>query len=330
MAAPVVTVSASGEFQRPDSAFRNFVSREPGAQFPSEAGRYHLYISHACPWAHRAMVVRQLKGLQEIISVTSVHNHGGAPGWKFAVAGQERPEINIVRDPLHSGTKYLGDIYRAENPQYEGRFTVPLLYDKIAKKIVNNESQDIIRMMDREFDHLLKDAQKEVNLYPDDLAPVIDEANEWIYNGINNGVYKAGFAQSQKAYEDAVTKVFIALDRVEAKLCEGPFFFGHRMTETDVRLYTTLVRFDPVYNYHFKCNIRDIRSGYPVIHDWLRRMYWDVAACRDTTHFQIIKDNYTKDQTNINPFAITAMGPVPHILPKDEEVASAKRTSQGD
>lgn len=225
-------------------------------------------------------------------------------GWRFATPDEKIPGANTTPDPLHPDFTHLRDIYFSQNPDYEGRFTVPTLYDKKAKKIVSNESSEIIRMFYYEFDDLLPDEYKQADLFPEALRNDIDKTNEWTYNDINNGVYKSGFATTQEAYERNVKVLFAALDRVEAHLASspGPFYFGDKVTETDVRLYTTIVRFDPVYVQHFKCNIRDIRSGYPAIHRWLRKLYWDVPAFGETTQFEHIKYHYTKSHKQINPF----------------------------
>ncbi|KAE8375572.1 ubiquitin-activating enzyme E1 [Aspergillus bertholletiae] len=314
----------SGEFKRQVSSFRNWISREPGAEFPPEKGRYHLYVSYACPWAHRTLITRKLKGLEDFISFTSVHWHLGEKGWRFATPDEKLPGENSTPDPLHSDVTHLRDIYFANDPDYTGRFTVPVLYDKKTQRIVSNESAEIIRMLYYEFDDLLpaNSSQKLLDLYPANLRSEIDTSNDWIYNDVNNGVYKSGFATTQEAYRNNVTTLFSSLDKIEAHLQSNasPYFFGSALTEADIRLFTTIVRFDPVYVQHFKCNIRDIRSGYPAIHRWLRTLYWDIPAFRDTTEFEHIKFHYTKSHTQINQFAITPVGPVPDILPKDEEV----------
>ncbi|KAL4787877.1 glutathione S-transferase [Aspergillus varians] len=316
----------SGEFKRQASAFRNWISREAGAEFPPEKDRYHLYVSYACPWAHRTLITRKLKGLEDIISYTSVHWHLGSNGWRFATADETVPGANTTPDPLHTPFTHLRDIYFDKEPNYEGRFTVPVLYDKKTNRIVSNESAEIIRMFYYEFDDLLADQYKNLDLFPSPLRSIIDSTNEWTYNDVNNGVYKSGFATTQEAYEKAVTTLFSSLDKIEAHLAGSKFayYFGDNITETDIRLFTTIVRFDPVYVQHFKCNIRDIRSGYPAIHAWLRRLYWDVPAFRETTQFEHIKKHYTKSHSQINPFGITPVGPIPDILPKDEEVRAVE------
>lgn len=182
-------------------------------------------------------------------------------------------------------------------------------------------------MLYYEFDDLLPEAYKSIDLFPSSLRTEIDSSNEWIYNDVNNGVYKSGFATTQEAYEKAVTTLFSSLDKIEAHLSDSkntPYFFGSEITEADIRLFTTIIRFDPVYVQHFKCNIRDIRSGYPAIHRWMRKLYWDVPAFKETTNFEHIKFHYTKSHKQINQFAITPVGPLPDVLPKDEEVRAVK------
>jgi len=316
----------TGEFKRGASAFRNFISKEPGAQFPPEKDRYHLYVSYACPWAHRTLIVRRLKGLEDVIPFTSVHWHMGEKGWRFAEKGEDIPGANVTPDPLNSSHTHLRDIYFQVDPKYQGRFTVPTLYDKKNKTIVSNESAEIIRMFYTEFDDLLPQKYKDVVLLPKDLEKEIDATNDWTYDNINNGVYKSGFATSQSAYEKAVLALFEHLDKAEAHLAKsgGPFYFGDKITEADVRLYTTIIRFDVVYVQHFKCNIRDIRSGYPALHKWVRNLYWDEEAFGSTTQFEHIKRHYTRSHKQINQFSITPVGPLPDILKKDEEVAAVK------
>ncbi|KAK8011459.1 glutathione S-transferase [Apiospora arundinis] len=323
----------SGEFKRQTSAFRDWVSNEPGSKFPAEKGRYHLYVSYACPWAHRTLIARKLKGLEDYISYSVVHWHMGEKGWRFPTPEDTDAEgENVVPDPLHEGFTHLRDLYFSVDKDYAARFTVPVLYDKVAKTIVSNESSEILRMLGSAFDPQLPEgsATRNLDLYPEALRKDIDEAGEWTYDLINNGVYKSGFATTQEAYERNVVALFEALDRVEKHLAEnkGPYYFGESLTETDIRLFVTLIRFDPVYVQHFKCNIRDIRSGYPATHRWMRNLYWNLPAFRDTTNFLHIKNHYTKSHTQINPPSITPVGPLPNILPLDEEVpavAAAKK-----
>ncbi|KAL6719115.1 S-glutathionyl-(chloro)hydroquinone reductase [Lecanora helva] len=315
----------SGEYKRGASQFRSHISREEGAEFPPEKGRYHLYVSYACPWAHRTLIVRKLKGLEELIPYTSVHWEMLEKGWRFVTSPGEISGINVRPDPIHQNFTHLRDIYFSVDPGYKGRFTVPTLYDLKQNKVVSNESSEIIRMFYTAFDDLLPERFKNLDLFPTNLQREIEGTNEWTYNDINNGVYKSGFATTQEAYEKAVGPLFASLDRAEEHLAKhaGPFYFGEHITEADIRLYTTIVRFDPVYVQHFKCNIRDIRSGYPALHKWLRKLYWDVPAFGETTQFEHIKQHYTKSHKQINPHSITPVGPYPDILPKDVEVSAA-------
>ncbi|KAK2042104.1 glutathione S-transferase [Colletotrichum somersetense] len=320
-----------GNFQRSATVLRNFVSKEPGSKFPPEKGRYHLYVSYACPWAHRTLIVRKLKGLEDVISFSVVHWHLDLEtGWRFpASSDAEVDGENVVPDPLHEDFTLLRQIYFETDPDYSARFSVPILYDKIQKVIVNNESSEILRMLGTEFDDIIEGKYRNVALYPATLRDQIDDAHAWQYGQNNNGVYKCGFAVSQDAYERAVVSVFDGLDRAEAHLASskpsnGPYWFGKEITEVDIRLFVTLIRFDPIYTFHFKCNMRDIRSGYPHLHTWLRNLYWNVPAFKDTTNFIHIKKGYTKSQTNVNPFAVTAMGPLPHILALEDEVPAVR------
>ncbi|KAI0415429.1 glutathione S-transferase [Xylaria grammica] len=322
----------SGEFKRQASSFRDWISDAPGAKYPPEKGRYHLYVSYACPWAHRTLIARKLKGLEDFVSFSVVHWHMGAKGWRFPTPSDQDAEgENVIPDPLpgHEQFTHLRDLYFSVEPAYSGRFTVPVLFDKQTGTIVNNESSEILRMFGSAFDALLAPAHAAVDLYPEALRPQIDDAGAWTYDLINNGVYKSGFATTQDAYDRNVTALFGALDRAEEQLRKsgGPYFFGEALTETDVRLFVTIIRFDPVYVQHFKCNIRDIRSGYPALHAWMRRLYWASSsspAFRDTTNFLHIKNHYTKSHTQINPHSICPVGPLPDILPLDEEVAAVK------
>ena len=248
------------------------------------------------------------------------------PGWRFADKDEKVSGANTTPDPLHPEYTHLRDIYFATVLDYKGRFTVPTLYDKKQKTIVNNESSEIIRMFYTAFDDLLPQKYRDVVLLPNEHKSAIEETNDWTYNDINNGVYKSGFATTQTAYEKAVTQLFTSLDRAEAHLASspGPFYYGKNITEADIRLYTTVVRFDVVYVQHFKCNIRDIRSGYPALHKWLRKLYWDEPAFGETTQFEHIKCHYTRSHKQINQFSITPVGPLPDILGKGEEVNAVK------
>ncbi|KAK9478648.1 glutathione S-transferase [Lipomyces japonicus] len=319
--------SKDGEFRRKDvsvkkpvlfllqSQGKSTISKDPNATFSAEKGRYHLYISYACPWAHRTAIVRELKGLQDIIGLSIVDWYLGEKGWKFSDPS-ETPGATI--DPIN-GAKYLSELYFKADADYDGRYTVPVLWDKKLNTIVNNESSEIIRIFNTAFDDLVEPKYKHVTYYPQDLQKKIDELNEWVYDTVNNGVYKAGFASKQEVYENHVVKVFSSLDRLEKIFAEnktGPYLLGDVLTEADIRLYTTIIRFDTVYVQHFKCNISTIRSNYPAIHKWLKHLYWDIPEFKDTTNFEHIKKHYTKSHKQINPFSITPLGPVPDIEPK--------------
>ncbi|CAM1511786.1 Fc.00g092990.m01.CDS01 [Cosmosporella sp. VM-42] len=319
----------SGEFKRQVSSFRDWISRKPDAKYPPEAGRYHLFVSYACPWAHRTLIARKLKGLDDLITFSVVHWHLGEGGWRFVTKEENLPGENVIPDPLegHEGYTHMKDVYFESEKDYQGRFTVPVLYDKKTKTIVSNESSEILRMFGTEFDDLIGEKYRKIQLYPENLQQAIEETHEWTYDRINNGVYKSGFATTSEAYEKNVVALFEALDRAEKHLAEqkdGPYYFGANVTEADVRLYVTLIRFDPVYVQHFKCNIRDIRSGYPALHKWMRNLYWNQPAFKDTTQFEHIKWHYTRSHTQINPLSITPVGPLPHILPLKEDVNAVK------
>ncbi|KAI5801727.1 glutathione S-transferase [Peziza echinospora] len=307
----------TGEFKRKPSVFRNFISREPGAEFPPEKGRYHLFVSYACPWAHRTLITRSLKGLQDVIDYTAVHWHMDSKGWRFVTPDDQLTGSNVRPEPFY-GLKRLSDLYFKVNPEYTGRYTVPVLWDTKTQAIVNNESSEIIRMLYTEFDEFVEEKYKGVEFLKGRVAEV-DELNAWVYDDVNNGVYKAGFATSQPAYDAAVLKLFTSLDRIEAILSKNKYLLGDELTEADIRLYPTIVRFDPVYVQHFKCNIKDIRHDYPAIHRWLRHLYWDIEGFKETTEFNHIKYHYTKSHPQINPHGITPAGPMPHIELKDAE-----------
>lgn len=320
-----------GAYKRRPSSFREFISSKPGARFPPEAGRYHLYVSFACPWAHRTLITRRLKGLTSIIGLSVVHWHMDDKGWRFPT--KEELKTLKTEDDISLGTpdhnydfSRLRELYFKAEPDYEGRFTVPVLWDKKEGTIVNNESAEIIRMLNTEFNSILPSEYAEVDLVPKDLESQIDELNSWIYDNINNGVYKAGFASKQEVYAKECQNVFDHLDKVEAILeknhngsKKGEFLLGNQLIEADIRLYTTIIRFDPVYVQHFKCNIGTIRTHYPYIHNWLRLLYWKIPGFQETTNFEHIKYHYTKSHIKINPYGITPLGPVPNILPLEEK-----------
>lgn len=293
------TPPKDGSFKRPQAQFRSQISSEPVARFPAEPGRYVLYLNLGCPWAHRVNIVRSLKGLEdliEIIVMDYVMTPGRGKGWTYT--GRNGTD---AMDRLH-GFQYHGELYLKADPEYPGRYTVPVIWDKLTSTIVNNESSEIIRMLYTAFDSHLPSHLREANkpgggLYPDRLKSEIDAMNEWVYDMLNNGVYKAGFAKTQKAYDDAVHPVFEALDRLEEHLSDPahqPYLFGAHITEADIRLYPTLIRFDAAYHTVFKCNLKMIRHDYPRLHLWLRRLYWDQGprtnggAFYNTTYLDIV------------------------------------------
>ncbi|KAH9932939.1 glutathione S-transferase [Fomitopsis serialis] len=298
-----------GTFKRKPSQFRDWL--EKGGKFEPEKGRYHLYVSYACPWATRALIMRKLKGLEDFIDVSVVSPHMGEHGWPFASA-DTFPGADA--DPLH-GAQHVKDLYLRAAPNYEGRFTVPVLWDKKHSTVVNNESSEIIRIFNASFNHLLPEEKAKLDFYPEGLRKEIDEVNDWVYDTVNNGVYKSGFASSQAAYEKAVLPLFASLDRLEKMLQGKDYLIGDQLTEADIRLFVTIVRFDPVYVGHFKCNIRTIRGGYPAIHLWLRKLYWNFPAFKETCNFEHIKTHYYWSHPMINPHRVIPVGPIPDILP---------------
>ncbi|KAF8182064.1 glutathione S-transferase [Pholiota molesta] len=301
-----------GSFKRADSAFRNQI--EKGGRFEPAPDRYHLYVSYACPWATRTLIVRKLKGLEDLIPVSVVSPHMGANGWPFASV-DSFPGATI--DPLYQ-SEHMKDLYFKADPNYGGRFTVPVLWDKKTHTIVNNESSEIIRIFNTAFNEFIPKEKAALTYYPEELRAEIDKINDFVYPGINNGVYRSGFATTQAAYEKAVTEVFDALDKAE-KILEGKdYLVGGRLTEADIRLFVTIIRFDPVYVGHFKCNFRTIRDGYPTIHRWLQKLYWNIPAFKECTNFEHIKTHYYWSHQTINPTRIVPLGPVPNILPLKE------------
>ncbi len=244
------TESTGGRFVRKESAFRDFVRADGSTRFAPAAGRYHLYVSLACPWAHRTLIFRKLKGLEHAISLSVVDPYMGANGWEFGSSA------GTIPDPIH-GAKCLHEVYTKADPHYTGRVTVPVLWDREHQTIVNNESAEILRMFNSEFDAI---GDASVDLYPEPLRAEIDAMNEFVYPNVNNGVYRCGFATTQEAYEDAFCELFSALDTLEDRLSRQRYLAGDRVTEADWRLFTTLVRFDPVYVGHFKCTMSTVST----------------------------------------------------------------------
>ncbi|XP_072178402.1 glutathionyl-hydroquinone reductase YqjG-like [Diadema setosum] len=293
-------ISKKGEFKRKPSAFRNWITAD--GPFQPAAGRYHLYVSLACPWAHRTLIVRSMKGLAGAIGVTVVDWFLGDKGWSFT---DKQPKTSL--DTINN-CNFLREVYQKANPEYSGRITVPVLWDKKLNTIVNNESSEIIRMLNKEFNECAgSEEQRNLDLCPESLLGKIDEVNSWIYELINNGVYKCGFARSQEAYDDAAQKLFAALDRVEDILSKSRYLCGDQLTEADIRLFTTLIRFDTVYVHHFKCNKKRI-VDYPNLWGFTRDIY-QTPGVKETVDQEHIQKHYQLSHTSINPLSIVAIGP---------------------
>ncbi|MAU41529.1 MAG: glutathione-dependent reductase [Kordiimonas sp.] len=297
------TKETKGRFVRKESAFRNWVTADgqPGPTgqggFKAEAGRYHLYVSYACPWAHRTLIFRKLKGLENLISLSAVHWLMQENGWTFDSAE------GVIADDINNA-QYMHQVYTAADPRYSGRVTVPVLWDKQQKTIVSNESADIIRMFNTAFDGV---GAAEGDYYPQALQTDIDALNDLIYDTVNNGVYKSGFATTQDAYEEAVQPLFTILDMLNERLSTQRYLFGATLTEADWRLFTTLVRFDPVYVGHFKCNLKRI-VDYPHLWDYVRDLYQHPGVA-ETVNMHHIKAHYYASHTMINPTGVIPMGP---------------------
>lgn len=295
-------VAKSGEFVRKDSQFRNTIAKN-GA-FPPEANRYHLYISLACPWAHRTLIVRKLKGLEDVIGLSVVHYLMLDNGWEFK---NESEDASCIPDTINQ-FRYVKELYFQSDPDYNGRFTVPILYDTKTKRIVNNESSEIIRIFNAEFNEFAKNPT--LDLYPESLRKEIDELNDFIYFGYNNGVYKAGFALTQEAHELNSKLVYETLIKLEEILAKGPFVLGDTFTETDIRLFTSAIRHDSVYFGHFKCNLIAIKD-LPNVLKWMKMIY-EKDGIGDTVDMGHIKKHYYMSHRHINPTAIVPLynGPI--------------------
>ena len=295
------TKATGGRFKRGEPKFRNWVTPDGSAGpsgeggFPAERGRYHLYVSLACPWAHRTVIFRKLKQLDDVISMSVVEPVMGDRGWQF---GPDADGDSV------NGKKDLGEIYLLVDPRYTGRSSVPVLWDKKRRTIVNNESPEIIRMLNSGFDAL---TNERTDYYPAALRSEIDRVNKLVFENINNGVYRSGFASTQEAYEEAFLDVFAALDTIEDTLSRQRYLVGNRLTEADWRLFTTIVRFDAVYYSHFKCNLRRI-ADYPNLSNYLRDLY-QVPGVAETVDIDQIKRHYYMSMRNINPSGIVPLGP---------------------
>ena len=297
------TKKTGGRFVRTQTQFRSWITADGSAGptgqagYKAEANRYHLYVSLACPWASRTLMIRTLKGLEDMISISVVHPLMLEHGWTF-----EEGE-GVIGDPIFQ-VRYLHQVYTAVEPDYTGRVTVPVLFDKKTKTIVNNESSEIIRMLNTAFDGL---GAKSGNYVPDQWLEEIDVVNDFVYHRINNGVYKAGFATKQEVYEEEVTTLFAALDQMEERLAGQDYLVGNRLTEADIRLFTTLVRFDAVYFGHFKCNLKPL-TAYPNLWAYTKRIY-QLPGMAQTVNFDHIKRHYYGSHKTINPTGVIPLGP---------------------
>ncbi|MCL7419055.1 MAG: glutathione S-transferase family protein [Halalkalicoccus sp.] len=288
------TTNEEGAFERQETTFRDRI----GEEFPAKAGRYHLYVSYACPWAHRTLLARSLKGLEDAISVSVVDPFRAEGGWQFT------PEKEgCTEDPLY-GAEYLRELYVRADPDVTCRVTVPVLWDTEEDTIVNNESREVLRMLDTEFEEF---ATRDVDLYPEGYREEIDEIIDAIYEPINNGVYRAGFAGSQEAYDEAIEDLFSALDRWDSILADRRYLAGDRLTEADLCMFTTLIRFDQVYHTHFMCNVMQIQD-YEHLWPYLRDLY-QTPGVAETVNMDHIKEHYYTTHPDVNPSRIVARGP---------------------
>ena len=286
-----------GEFDRQETSFRDWIEADPDAEFPAEAGRYHLYVSLACPWAHRTLVTRALRGLEDAISVDVVDPYRDEDGWQFT------PEREGATPDTVNRFDFLREAYIEADPEVTGRVTVPVLWDKERDTIVNNESAEIMRMLDTAFEEFANDAM----LYPEGKRDEVDETIDAIYEPINNGVYRAGFAGTQDAYENAVSELFDALDHWEAVLDDQRYLCGDSLSEADVCMFTTLIRFDDVYHTHFKCNVRKI-AEYTNLWNYLKELY-QLPGVAATVNMDHVTEHYYETHTDLNPKRIVAVGP---------------------
>lgn len=299
-----------GEFVRQKSAFRGWVTADGSSGFPAEPGRYHLYVSYACPWAHRTIIFRKLKGLENVVGMTVVDPIRDERGWAFSddVGGP---------DPIN-GFRFLAEAYHATDPGFDGRVTVPVLWDTKSRRIVNNESSEIIRMLNSEFNEWA--TADGGDFYPEAIREEIDAVNAEVYESVNNGVYRCGFAATQEAYDGAYEQLFAALDQLESRLADRRFLMGNAQSEADWRLFTTLVRFDPVYVCHFKCNERRL-VDYPNLWAYTRDLY-QTPGVAETVNFDHIKRHYYVTHRKINPTGVVPRGPVLDFAEPHDRVAA--------
>ena len=298
--------TADGHYDRQEDEFRNWVMDDGSSAYPSAQGRYHLYVSLACPWAHRTIIIRRLRGLEQVVGMTVVDPIRDDRGWVF----RNGPGHTV--DPIN-GFQFLSEAYRATDSDYQARVTVPVLWDKEMKRIVSNSDDDIMRMLNQAFHQFTNST---IDLYPLDLRQEIDDLSEFIYEKVNNGVYRSGFATSQTAYEQAVVELFDTLDQLESRLSNQRYLFGERIVETDWRLFVTLIRFDAVYHGHFKCNLRRI-VDYPNLFGYLKDLYQQQNIA-DTVNFDHIKRHYYVTHDDINPTGIVPLGPDQDLLAPHE------------
>lgn len=302
-------MTATGAFNRSPSSFRNIISKDPSSPFPAEPGRYHLYISYACPWASRCLAFLKIKGLDKAIGFTSVkakwektRESDDHRGWVFPVSDTEEPGA----EPDHlNGARSIRDLYELASTNYSGKYTVPVLWDKKLHTIVNNESSEIIRMFNTVFDAFAENP--DMDLYPSHLQAEINEVNEWVYDEINNGVYRCGFATKQEPYNIAVKQLYEALDRCEGILGKQRYLCGSTLTEADIRLFVTIIRFDEVYAVHFKCNKKLLRE-YPNLFNYTKDIF-QVPGMSSTVYMDHIKNHYYGSHPGINPYGVVPLGP---------------------
>ena len=302
----------SGEFQRQEDAFREWISNDGSTPYPAEADRYHLYVSLACPWASRTIIFRKLKGLEDTIGMTIVDPFRDEKGWAFRDPERSRPGSALNKldqfestDPINR-FRYLSEAYAATDPKFDGRVTVPVLWDKETKRIVNNCEDDICPIFNSVFNEFAKN--KDIDFFPKDIEAERIKLSEFLYDNINNGVYRAGFATRQRAYEVSCKKLFDALDEMEKRLSKSRYLFGKRMAEADWRLFCTLIRFDAVYHGHFKCNLRRI-IDYPNLQGYLLDLYQHPGIA-ETVSIDHIKRHYYMTHEEINPTRIVPLGPI--------------------